>query len=161
MFEGEDRKMRKVKTVIAGLVLFACVLCGCDTSKTMSFTFTVGTGDVIKVTLDTSDGFLLSQADSGYVVTKDGDNILQAVFVDQESYQQYMDAVTTQEGVMINRQGSENGITFTSYSYNGKAGMENNFIIWIDGTDTGVVAGSLADLQTATRAFQSLSFTKQ
>lgn len=153
--------MRKMKTIMAGVVLCVCMLCGCSTYSNMSLTFKVGTGDNIKVTLDTSGGLRLSQTDGGYAVTEGGETVLQAFFVEQAVYRQYMDAAETQEGVVINRQGTENGITFISYSYDGAAGMENNFIIWIDGTATGMVAASLADLETADRAFQSLSFSKE
>lgn len=154
-------KLKKWKAFMAGMVLFVCILCGCSTSSTMSLTFAVETGDNIKVTLDTSKGLRLSQADGGYAVAEEGETVLQAFFVEQAVYEQYMDAVMTQEGVTVRRQESENGITFLAYSFDGAAGMENNFIIWIDGTATGMVAASLADSETADRAFQSLSFSKE
>lgn len=154
-------QLRKVKLFLAGMLACVCMLCGCSTSSSMSLTFKVGTGDNIKVTLDTSGGLRLSQADGGYAVKEGEETVLQAFFVEQAVYQQYMDAVTTQEGVVINRQESENGITFLAYSFDGAAGMENNYIIWIDGSATGMVAASLAGQETADRAFQSLSFSKE
>lgn len=154
-------KLRRMKLFMSGIILCACMLCGCSTSSTMSLTFVVETGDNIKVTLDTSGGLRLSQADNGYAVTEGEDTVLQGFFVEQAVYEQYMDAVMTQEGVTVRRQESENGITFLAYSFDGAAGMENNFIIWIDGTATGMVAASLADSDTADRAFQSLSFSKE
>lgn len=150
---------KKVKAVVT--VLCVCMLCACSGSLSASLTFAVGTGDNIKVTLDISDGLGLSQTENGFAVTKEEENILQALFVEEAVYQQYMDVVKEQEGVTINRQGSENGITVVSYSYNGAAGMENNYIVWIEGTDTGMIIGSLADLQTADAAFRSLSFSKE
>lgn len=153
--------MRKFKATFIGMVLCVCVLAGCSSSSSMSITFSVATGDNIKVTLDTSDGLELSQADGGYTVTENGNDILQAVFVEQAFYQEYIEAVKTQEGVTINQEKSENGITYLSYSYNSQAGTENDFLIWIEGSNTGIVAGSLADLQTATRAFESISFSKE
>ncbi len=94
-------------------------------------------------------------------MSKDDTDILQAFFVEQTVYQQYLEAVATQNGVTVNEEKTENGITYLSYSYNGEAGMENNFLVWIEGTNTGVVVASLADLQTAAEAFQRISFSKE
>lgn len=153
--------MRKMKTGILYLALCICMLTGCSSSRTVSLTFKVGTGDNIKVTLDTSDGLGLSQTESGFSVTEDGNAVLQAFFVEQAVYQQYMESVANQEGVTVNEQKSEEGITYLSYTYAGEAGVENNFIVWIEGSSTGVVIGSLSDLQTATGAFQNISFSKE
>lgn len=153
--------MRKIKAIIVSLLLSVCILTGCGSSGSMSITFAVGTGDNIKVTLDSSDGMGLRQSGSGFAVSEDGEDILQAFFVEESVYLQYIEAVYTQEGVTINQEKTENGITYLSYSYNGEAGVENNFIVWIDGTSTGVVAASLADLQTASEAFRSITFSKE
>ncbi len=153
--------MRKIKSMIMSLILLVCILSGCSSSSSMSITFTVGTGDNIKITLDSTDGIKLRQTDSGFAVSKDDTDILQAFFVEQTVYQQYLEAVATQNGVTVNEEKTENGITYLSYSYNGEAGMENNFLVWIEATNTGVVVASLADLQTAAEAFQRISFSKE
>lgn len=153
--------MRKFRTVVAAILFSVCLLTGCSGSLTMSLVFAVGTGDQIRVTLDCSEGLKLKQTGSGFAVTEGEKDIIQAFFVEEASYQQYLDAVAAQEGVTVNQESSENGITYLSYSYEGEAGTENNFIVWIDGSSTGVVAGSLADLETATKAFHSISFSKE
>lgn len=152
--------MTKIKALILSLALCICMLAGCGASKSMSITFAVGTGDKIKVTLDASGGLKLKQTEGGFAVTDGQDDILQAFFVEQAVYQDYMDAVKTQEGVRINETKTEKDITYLSYSYNGQVGEENNFIVWIEGTSTGVVAASLADLETATSVFGKISYTK-
>lgn len=153
--------MSKIKVIIMSLVLIVCILTGCDSSRSMSITFAVGTGDNIMVTLDTSDGMELHQTESGFAVAGEDKDILQAFFVERAVYQQYLEAVASQEGVTVNQEKTENGITYLSYSYNGEAGMENNFIVWIEGTDTGVIVASLADRETATQAFKYITFAKE
>lgn len=153
--------MRKIKAIMVSLLLSVCILTGCASSRSMSITFAVGTGDNIKVTLDSSDGMGLRQSGNGFAVSKDDEDILQAFFVEESVYLQYIEVVNTQEGVTVNQEKTENGIKYLSYSYNGEAGVENNFIVWIEGTSTGVVVASLADLQTASEAFGSISFSKE
>lgn len=153
--------MCKFRTAVAGMLFFVCLLTGCSSSLTMSLVFAVETGDQIKVTLDCSEGLRLKQTGSGFAVTEGENDVIQAFFVEEASYQQYLDAVAAQEGVTVNQENSENGITYLSYSYDGEAGVENNFIVWIDGSSTGVVAGSLADLETATKVFHCISFSKE
>ncbi|MCX4307925.1 MAG: hypothetical protein OSJ69_19245 [Acetatifactor sp.] len=153
--------MYQFRTIAAVMLFFVCLLTGCSSSLTMSLVFSVETGDQIKVTVDCSEGLKLKQTSNGFAVTKGENDVIQAFFVGEAMYQQYLDAVAAQEGVTVNQESSENGITYLSYSYEGEAGTENNFIVWIDGASTGVVAGSLSDLETATKVFHCISFSKE
>lgn len=153
--------MRKVCTLVLSVVIGLWMLTGCGMNSSESIVFSVGTGDKISVTLNTSDGLHLKQTDAGYSIVKEDVEISQAFFVERAVYEQYIDAVSNEDGVVVNEESTKNGLTYLFYSYNGEAGQENNFIVWIDGTDTGVIIASLADMETAQTAFEKTSFSEE
>lgn len=65
--------MKRTKALFALLMTVVC-LAGC--TSYMSYTFKVSTGDEIKVKLDVSDGYELSQEDGQFYVEEDGDLML-------------------------------------------------------------------------------------
>lgn len=134
-------------------------LTGCSTN--MSYTYKVGTGDEVKVTLDTSEGLVLENEDDGFSVTKDDDTILQGSFVDEDTYEAYRDLVKADDSVEIVEEDSANGITWIYYHFDGAAGMESDFIVFIDGSNTGAIMASLEDADVAKEAFDSLSFSAE
>lgn len=150
-------KMKKLAALALSTVLGMFVLTGCSTS--MSFTYEVGTGDTVKVELDTSEGFLLEDNGGSFAVTEDDETILQGVFITEDDYDFYMEMVEVADGVENVEEDSADGITWLFYNFNGNAGEESNFIVWIDGSDTGVLLGSLEGSRTAKKAFESLTFT--
>lgn len=153
--------MNRIKTVLLSIMLFVFFLSGCSGSSEQSILFSVGTGDNIRVTLDTSDGLVLKQTESGYAVTSEGTEVIQSFFVEEAAYEQYVSAVREQAGVTVNEEKTAGGLNYICYSYSGEAGQENNVIGWIEGSSTGVVIASLSDLQTVQDALEHLSFTKE
>lgn len=151
------KKFRKTLTVLACMTAAMFALTGCSTN--MSYTYKVGTGDEVKVTLDTSEGLVLENEDSGFSVTKDDDTILQGIFVDEDTYEVYRDSVKADDTAEIVEEDSANGITWIYYHFDGASGMESDFIAFIDGSSTGVIIASLEDADTAEAAFDSLSFS--
>ena len=79
-----------------GVALFALI--GCTTSK--SFTYNVSTGDMIKVELDTSDGYDIA-SDLPFTISKDDKTLSQGDFITLDGYKQYMEAVDSDEKVKI------------------------------------------------------------
>ncbi|MDE6531496.1 MAG: hypothetical protein K2K96_12115 [Lachnospiraceae bacterium] len=153
--------MKKLAALVLSGVLGMIVLTGCTTS--MSYSYKVGTGDNVKVELDTSDGLMLENGlesgDEGFRVTEDDETILQGVFVDEDTYDLYMEIVKYADGVEVVEEDSANGLTWVLYEFDGNAGMESNYIVWIDGSDTGIIMGSLEGTRAAKKAFNSLTFT--
>lgn len=149
--------MKKLAALVLSGVLGMIVLTGCTTS--MSYTYKVGTGDNIKVELDTSEDLMLESGDDGFSVTEDDETILQGIFVDEDTYDLYMEMVKYADGVEIVEEDSANGLTWVLYEFDGNAGMESNYIVWIDGSDTGIIMGSLEGTRAAKKAFNSLTFT--
>ncbi|MDE6712454.1 MAG: hypothetical protein K2K20_01805 [Lachnospiraceae bacterium] len=149
--------MKKLAALVLSMVLGMSVLTGCSTS--ISYTYEVGTGDTVKLALDTSDGLMLENEDDIFIVTEDDETILQGSFIDEDTYDYYMEMVKIADGVENIEEDSANGLTWLFYEFDGLAGMESNFIVWIDGSDTGVLIASLAGSRGAKKAFNSLTFT--
>lgn len=149
--------MKKLAALVLSMVLGMSVLTGCSTS--ISYTYEVGTGDTVKLVLDTSDGLMLENEDDIFIVTEDDETILQGSFIDEDTYDYYMEMVKIADGVENIEEDSANGLTWLLYEFDGLAGMESNFIVWIDGSDTGVLIASLAGSRGAKKAFNSLTFT--
>ncbi|MDE6742757.1 MAG: hypothetical protein K2J95_02635 [Lachnospiraceae bacterium] len=146
------RKFCKGLTPVICVMVIILALTSCASS--MSVTCNVGTGDTIKVTLDTSEGFMLEGADDyGFYVTQDDDKIFQAAFVDEDDYEAYKHALD--DLVEIIEEDSANGITWTSYNLDGRS----SFIVWINGSDTGLVMGGMEDYDTEKKVFDSLTFS--
>lgn len=121
-----------------GVALLALPACQFESSK--SLTFKVTTGDDVKVTLDTSDGYDLGSDGSTFTVSKDGEAILQSSWEVPETAEEYMDSLDS-EGVYTEpiEVGDHTGII---WSAEGSAGAERDALIDLGG-DTYVVIASL------------------
>lgn len=153
--------MKKFAALMLGGALGMIVLTGCSTS--MSYTYKVGTGDNVEVKLDTSEDLVLKNelenGDDGFCVTEDDETILQGIFIDEDTYDFYVEMVKIADGVENIEEDSANGLTWLFYEFDGQAGMESNYIVWIDGSDTGIIMNSLEGSRAAKKAFNSLTFT--
>lgn len=165
-------KLRKrfMNTVcIAFLIL---TLTGC--SESTSLTYDVRTGDTVEVTLDTSEGFQLEDADDiawedyegwgdrdSFYVMKDDAMILWGIFFDSEEYETYQD-IYESHGEII-EENSADGITWIFYGVDGviETGSVRCFMVWLDGSDTGIWmgVGNSIDSDTAKTSFDSLTFS--
>ncbi len=149
--------MKKFAALVLSGVLVMIVLTGCSTS--MSYTYEVGTGDNVEVKLDTSEGLKLENEDDGFCVTEDDETVLQGIFIDEDTYDMYRNAVENTDEAEIIEDDSEDGLTWIFYELDGNAGTESNYIVWIDGSDTGILMGGLEGSSAAKKAFNSLTFT--
>lgn len=149
--------MKKFAALMLGGILGMIVLTGCTTS--MSYTYNVGTGDNVTVVLDTSDGLKLENDDDGFSVTEDDETILQGIFIDEDTYDFYLEMVKNADGPENLEEDSANGLTWLYYEFDGNAGKESNYVAWIDGSDTGIIMGGLEGSRAAKKAFNSLTFT--
>ena len=146
---------------LAAVLLCIMLLTGCEFNRTVSLTYNVTTGDSIKVTLDSSEGHGLKNSGAGFEVNNGEKIILQGFFVDQSMYEGYVEAVSSQQEAVIRQETDREEMHVISYTYEGQAGTEQNYIVWIEGSSTGVVIGSLAEVSEADEAFGRLVFSKE
>lgn len=148
--------MKAVKRIFKVVLLMGAVLAtlaGCTTSK--SFTYNVSTGDVIKVELDTSDGYDLT-SELPFTISKDDKMLSQGSFITLDGYNQYLDAVDGDDKAEVIASDSRDGITYTFYSYDNS---EFNYIIRVDGSKTGILLGNPNSKAEAEECFERLTFS--
>ena len=134
--------------LMAGIMIVS--LTGCTTNK--SYTYTVETGDKVKITLNTTDGYDLS-SDLPFTISKDGNNLSQGTFIQGSYYEQYVNAANTQ-GQIIDK-GSNDNIEYVFYSYNNS---EYNYVIKIKNSNTALLLGNPNSEEEAKKCFDLLSF---
>lgn len=134
--------------LMAGIMIVS--LTGCTTNK--SYTYTVETGDKVKITLNTTDGYDLS-SDLPFTISKDGNNLSQGTFIQGSYYEQYVNAANTQ-GQIIDK-GSNDNIEYVFYSYNNS---EYNYVIKIKNSNTALLLGNPNSEEEAKNCFDLLSF---
>lgn len=145
--------MRKMKAFIALLMTAVC-LAGC--TSYMSYTFKVSTGDEIKVKLDVSDGYELSQKDGQFYVEEDGELLLTGIFTTEEYWDYYTENIPVAEGCKVIKEGKisgENeGIIYTVED-------ETNAILHVEDSDTYVLMGGVVDSEDVQDVIDSLAIT--
>ena len=146
-----------MKKILCSLLLFSSlfILVGCTISSYKSYTFTVETGDAIEVKLDTSDGYDISSKNP-FTISKDDETLSQGTFITLESYNNYIDSVDESKDVEVLDTGSKNGVTYTFYSYKDS---EFNYIIKVDGSNTGVLLANGNSKSEAETVFELLTFS--
>lgn len=143
-----------MKRFIMGITIIGVMLAtitGCATNK--SYTYTVETGDKIKITLNTTDGYDIT-SDLPFTISKDSNDLSQGQFIQGSYYDQYVEAANTQ-GTIID-QGSNDTIEYVFYSYNDQ---EYNYIIKIKNSNTALLLGNPNSQEEAETCFKLLSFS--
>ena len=152
-------KVKRIFTLLILCLFSATIFVACSSHSSESLTFNVETGDQIKVSLDTTNGYKLSQNDGTITVEKDGETILQGVFVTPEQFSEYDSSINSTFGVDILEHKSEAPL-FYLYQVEGESGTETDFLAQIDGAQAGVIFGSLSSLEDAKAAYNALTFEK-
>lgn len=131
----------------------AC-LTGCTSH--ISYTFNVSTGDAIKVKLDTSDGYDLSQEDGQFYVKEDGELLVTGIFTTEEYWDYYTENIPLSEDCEVIKEdnlcGDNDGLVYTVED-------ETNAIFHVDDSDTYVMLGSVADSDVVLDVIDSLEIT--
>lgn len=142
--------MKKIIMSISLIGIMLLSLTGC--TKTMSYTYKVETGDNVKITLKTNDGYSFT-SDLPFVISKDGSKLSQGTFINSSYYDQYVDSATN-TGKIIDK-GSNDDIEYVFYSYND---TEYNYIIKIKNSNTSLLLGNPNSQEEAEKCFKLLSF---
>ena len=130
--------MKKIIVLLLVAMMFAAYGCGSATTS-KAYTFSVETGDEIKIELDTSDGHKLSQEDGTFTVSKDDKDVLNGLFLTEEMKDYYVGIVTESEDIDVLSEGD----VFTWLN-----GDEYVKLITLEGTDkTYVVVVTLVETE--------------
>ena len=152
--------MRRVKNaVVVGLIVCMMLVCvGC--SKSFSISYSVNTGDQIKVELDTTDGYELSDEEGTMcILDETGATVLTGFFIDENTYTSYLEMVRGTEGVTILEETTSNGVTYTLYNLETSEMTVNEYVCWVDGSSTGILFSGISTMDDAKTAFSKLTFS--
>lgn len=144
-----------IKKVSLAIGLMACLIlsaCSFETSK--SFTFSVETGDNIKVELRTSDGYDMD-SNVPFTVTKDGEDVARGTFLYGSSYEEYRTAYESTEDATLLDEGEKDGNSYYAYSLP----EEIDYFVYVADSDTVVVIASINGDEAAADVFNALTFT--
>lgn len=148
--------MKKTKALLALLLTVVC-MAGCSASTHMSYTFNVSTGDAIKVKLDTSEGYSLSQADGQFYIKEDDELLVTGIFTTEEYWDYYTESISLVEGAEVIKEdglcGDNDGLVYTYEE-------ETNAILHVEDSDTYVMLGSIADSDVVLEIIDSLEITE-
>lgn len=150
--------MKKIYMIFISFI-FVLMLSACTTS--LSYTFTVENGDNIKVKLDTSGGYKLSQEGSEFCVSKDGVELTRGFFMTEEKYTSYFDNVEGAKGVSHFDSGTYNGNEYIYYQYEEDGTDTWYHVIIVEDSSTGVALSNTNGSDSAEEIFELLSFTKE
>ncbi|OUP41491.1 hypothetical protein B5F22_10115 [Pseudoflavonifractor sp. An187] len=147
--------MRKMKrNILLGMLLLFIfgMVSGCTTSSSKTYTFTVDNGDIIKITLDTADGYDIS-SNVPFEISCDGEALSQGSFIQGEAYQQYVDVVNKDENAELLDSGEKDGNSYIFWCYNKS---EYNYAVLVNGSDTGVILGNTTSADSARECFERM-----
>ena len=154
--------MKKIfSSILLGLIICFCLV-GCDSNTNKSYTFNVETGDVIKITMNTSDSYNLTSS-LPIEFSKDDSIISQGTFIKEEDYNSYESTLknNSDDSVNILDEGSKNGITYIFYNVNSNNESEYDYVIKIDGSNTAFVIENNISQESAEDIFNRLTFEVQ
>jgi len=147
--------IKKCVSIFWVAVAMVFMLTGCKASSSKSYTFSVETGDAIKITLDTSDKYDIT-SEVPFVISHDGATLSQGIFLAADDYKAYADVVNADENAVVLDSGSKDGNSYIFWSYNDS---EFNYVIMVQDSGTGILIGNNVSEESARECFERLTFS--
>lgn len=146
--------MMKKKIMILLTSLGILGLAGCQASTSVSLTYDV-LDEQIKVKLNTTEGFKLSNSGNQFEVKdKDGNVISTGMFSDETTYVYYKNIVMSDPQEYSVKENEINGSDCLYYTING----EYNHLVDIPDSNVYIIIGSVANESDAKDVMKSLTF---
>lgn len=139
--------------VVAVIIITAILILGKFTTK-LSYTYEVNTGDKITLSLNTTDGYSMTQ-DMPFSITKDDGIISRGTFIEASAYEVYESSMDLIVGIVNSDKGEKDGITYLYFNYNN---TEFDYIIKINDSNTGLLLSNSISEESAKEMFERLSF---
>lgn len=139
--------------VVAVIIIATILIFGKFTTK-LSYTYEVNTGDKITLSLNTTDGYSMTQ-DMPFSITKDDGIISRGTFIEASAYEVYESSMDLIGGIVNSDKGEKDGITYLYFNYNN---TEFDYIIKINDSNTGLLLSNSISEESAKEMFERLSF---
>ena len=138
----------------------ACImmLSACTTKTSKEVTYNVDTGDSVKITIDTKEGFDITM-DVPFTVSKGDTDIFTGSFIYAEYYDVYRQVVEEGSDAVLLDEGSKDGNNYFCYSFEGNAGTEYDYFILIKDSETAIAMASLVGEKEASEAFKAMTIS--
>lgn len=152
--------MKKSISVLLTLCLIFA-LSGCGSTQDSgakthkAYTFSVDTGDKIRVELETTDGYDLT-SDLPFEISKNGSAISQGTFIKAEQFESYAEAVNTDANAKVIEKATKDSNQYIFWSYNDS---EFNIVVLISKSNTGILLGNAISEDSARECFERLTIS--
>ena len=144
--------MKKIFCLLMVAVL-TVILVGCTTSLT--YTYTVETGDVIEVKLNTTNDLSMSHKPP-IEITRNDTHLSDVIFIEKATYENYFSAAQTSENAVVLENAEKDGNKYLMWCY---AGREWNYVLLVGDSETGVLIGNAVSEESARECFEALTFS--
>lgn len=148
--------MRKQYRCFCAVLL--CILCltGCGNVHTsITYTFSVSTGDSIDIKFDTTDNYQIT-SDLPFEISQDGTLLTSGSFVTADGYQVYADVAKNDADAEILENGSTDTLEYIMWNYKNS---EFNYAILIKNSQTGILLGNQVSEESAREVFERLEIS--
>lgn len=151
--------MNVKKAIAAGVFLATCtlLLTACTTRTTKSYTFDVDTGDRIRVSVETSQGYDITSG-VPFSILKDKEEIMRGKFGDREQFEVCRDAVEDEESAALLAEGTKDGYDYFFCAAETKKHTEYGYFLRIGNTTVALTTTGLTQ-DEAQAVFDAMEFT--
>lgn len=137
-------------------VFMVLIFVGCSgVNKSISYTYSVQTGDKVVVKLNESDKYSLN-SELPFTISKENSVLSQGTFITSEAYSEYIKQVESNENAKLIDSGTKDGNKYIFWSYNG---TEYNYAILIGESNTGAILGNEISEDSAKECFNKIEFS--
>lgn len=152
-----------MKRVMEVLLVCMCSLCfiGCSNVKTdKSYSFEVETGDTIKVTLETQNGYNMTNESPMTFTKKEADYEAKGVFMVEDNYTQVVNQITSDSfsGKLLEEGETVEGNDYLFFMEDMGQNTQYSFVLHIGDSDTYYMMSTLADRDLFEKNFDALTF---
>ena len=147
--------VKKLLCITALVCLAAITLTSCSGAN-KSGTFTVETGDSVKVTVDAKNGYDISLDASPFIITKNETQIFSGTFLDQQYFEDYRDAFESSDSAELVDEGNKDGNEYFAFI----VGNECDYLVKVADSNTAIMLSSTAGTDAAKQAFDSITIQK-
>lgn len=147
-----------MKKGISILLLAFCLLfsmSGCSGETYKAFTFSVETGDKVRVELNTTGGYDLTSS-LPFEISQDGVTLSQGIFIEADKFESYSEAANTDAQAKVIESDTKGKNQYIFWSYNDS---EFNIAILIGDSNTGILLGNSTSEESARECFNRLSIS--
>lgn len=150
--------MNKMKKAIAaGALLAACALLLTACTTTKGWTFSVDTGDKVKVSIETSKGYNIT-GEVPFSILKDNEEIMIGKFGDYDDYDVSKNAIDGETGAVLLKEGKKDGFDYFFCTAETKKHTEYGYFLRLGNTTIALITTSLTQTE-AEAVFDAMAFS--